>query len=233
MGDAVLINITARRQDVSPDARGSWLSHPEPGFTIYLFGDPDQGLDSMLEQSIDAVCDAAIRWSLDTFHGLDEFGLPFQAEDPVVSAWAANIAVMEGRDAAAEALAIVLNALCYLASNPGKEDVRSSPVLPADAPEHLARQSRVSRASHREAAATRLAEGGYLPVRVLGGSIRPLVRLPDGSTGRSVSPHWRRGHTRQQAYGPGRQEHRVIRIPPTLVRADLGEPSHGHVYDVR
>lgn len=42
-----------------------------------------------------------------------------------------------------------------------------------------------------------------------------------GCSGRSVSPHWRRGHWRMQAFGVDRSQRRRILIPPVLVRSDL------------
>lgn len=229
--EGLLIRITSRRLDVPPRARGSWVSHPEPTYIVYLRGEPDESVPALLEQSIEAVADATFRWGIDAFHD-DDF--PDHSEDPIASAWDAMMVLDEAKPVAEHVLAITLNALCYLASIPGEEDRRSSlPILPADAPDHLARATHSGRPSHRAAAAVRLSEGGYLPVRILGGSIRPLVRQTEESSGRSVSPHWRRGHPRRQNFGPGLQQHRVIRIPPTLVRADLGEALHGHVYAVR
>jgi hypothetical protein len=46
------------------------------------------------------------------------------------------------------------------------------------------------------------------------------IQLPDaGGSGAMVAPHWRRGHFRLQAYGQGRQERKMIYIPPILVHA--------------
>jgi hypothetical protein len=43
---------------------------------------------------------------------------------------------------------------------------------------------------------------------------------------RRQRPHWRRGHIRQQAFGPKFSQHRAIRIPPVLIHPDLfGDPS--------
>jgi len=42
-----------------------------------------------------------------------------------------------------------------------------------------------------------------------------------GESGWTVSPHWRRGHWRWQAFGPGRQERRRVAIPSALVNGHL------------
>jgi hypothetical protein len=57
-----------------------------------------------------------------------------------------------------------------------------------------------------------------------------------GRAGWTVSPHWRRGHWRFQACGPGRAERRRVAIPAVLVNARLfaGAPSDTQtVYRVR
>lgn len=45
--------------------------------------------------------------------------------------------------------------------------------------------------------------------------------LPGEETGRTTSPHHRRGHYRMQAYGPGRSQRKRIRIPPVFVNSHL------------
>lgn len=48
-----------------------------------------------------------------------------------------------------------------------------------------------------------------------------------------INPHWRRGHWRKQPFGIGLQETKMIWIKPTIVRKDKGEPTKGHIYDVK
>jgi len=45
-----------------------------------------------------------------------------------------------------------------------------------------------------------------------------------------VRQHWRRGHWRRQPWGPGLSQIRLKWIHPTVVRADKGQPEHGHIY---
>jgi hypothetical protein len=60
----------------------------------------------------------------------------------------------------------------------------------------------------------------------------PFTRLRSRRVGWSVAArrHWRRRTTRGPACGRGRQQRRMIRIPPTL--AALGGPANAHVYEV-
>jgi hypothetical protein len=43
----------------------------------------------------------------------------------------------------------------------------------------------------------------------------------NGEGGGTVSPHWRRGHWRWQAFGVGRRERRRLAIPSVLVKGHL------------
>lgn len=75
-------------------------------------------------------------------------------------------------------------------------------------------------------------------VRVIGPASDAGIAKGKGSASRHVRPHWRRGHFRMQAYGPGLQERKVIWIEPVLVnRSELaGEdsvPDAGVEYRVR
>lgn len=231
--NGIQILITTRRLDMPAKARGSWVSHSEPTYKIFLERGTDEPIEALLDRFIDAHGGAALQCAIECIPFRRDFGEPYASEDPVAWAWAANVHLRDNREVAKEVLALTLNALCYFASSAGQEELRTEEkVLPSDAPQDVVRAAQRGRSSHREAAEKRLAAGGYVGVKLLGRSIRPLARGAEGGSGRSVRPHWRRGHPRRQAYGPGRREYRIIRIGPTLVRADLGEPAFGHVYSV-
>jgi hypothetical protein len=124
-----------------------------------------------------------------------------------------------------EALRLVVNCLCYL-SSPSCEVTARYP------------DSEISRAItqagtplERARAKNRAVREGYTLIHFCGDSLEREAEI--APTGRELSAHWRRGHWRNQAIGPGRSEHKLIWIRPTLVRkdkADLGIP--GHLYDV-
>lgn len=51
----------------------------------------------------------------------------------------------------------------------------------------------------------------------------PRISHESGSgDSRTVKTHWRRGHFREQAYGPQWSQRRIILVPSALVNADLG-----------
>jgi hypothetical protein len=53
--------------------------------------------------------------------------------------------------------------------------------------------------------------------RWIGRNFKRIKRLPQGGTHASPSLHWRRGHWRNQPYGKGLKERRLIMLPPVLV----------------
>jgi hypothetical protein len=49
-------------------------------------------------------------------------------------------------------------------------------------------------------------------------SVRPPAASPDAE-GSTKRPHWRRGHFRRQACGPGRTERRLVFVRPCFINA--------------
>ena len=64
--------------------------------------------------------------------------------------------------------------------------------------------------------------------------VRSIIKKNEESisTGREVSPNWRRGHWRNQPFGQGLSLHKYIWINPTIVRKDKGHPESGHIYEI-
>lgn len=133
--------------------------------------------------------------------------------------------MLEGLPVFREVLKLIMNCLCYL-SSPSREVVARFP------------DSGITRAMtggstplERARARNRAVREGYTRIHFCGDSLNHEVGAVP--TGRELSAHWRRGHWRNQAVGPGRSERKLIWIRPTLVRkdrADGGIP--GHLYDV-
>jgi hypothetical protein len=133
----------------------------------------------------------------------------------------------EGLSAVRRALSLVVNGLCYLSAEPQE----LPEVYPSDAPADLVEISQTGKPSRRSGARAQLLERGFSTIRIVGGDVPdPKQSLVPGDG--SVRPHWRRGHWRRQPYGPGLASTRLIRIAPTLVRSDLGEPAAGHFYQI-
>ena len=85
-------------------------------------------------------------------------------------------------------------------------------------------------------ARSRLAALGYVPVLLCGQQVEKQRQR----VGASASPgaghpvtHWRRGHWRNQAHGPGRSLRKLIWLMPMLVGNNQSdEPESGHLYRV-
>lgn len=77
----------------------------------------------------------------------------------------------------------------------------------------------------------KIKESGFSKIHYVGLS---FGRKPTNTLENSIeqSPHWRRGHWRNQAYGTGLNKNKLVWIKPTIVNKDLGNPEKGHVYEV-
>jgi hypothetical protein len=113
-------------------------------------------------------------------------------------------------------------------------------------PSHFERLKRHVKAAHKrgeEAVEKAEMEVRMMPVRYAFAQEVTLYQKEgatsqhgSGEGGWTVSPHWRRGHWRSQACGPGRSERRRVAIPSVLVNAHLfaGAPCDTQtVYRVR
>jgi hypothetical protein len=76
----------------------------------------------------------------------------------------------------------------------------------------------------------RLRKEGYTEINFCGESLER--QFSEAFTGKELSPHWRRGHWRNQAVGTLRAEHRLMWIRPTLVRKEKQREGEilGHIY---
>ncbi|MTJ93587.1 MAG: hypothetical protein F8N36_12085 [Desulfovibrio sp.] len=128
------------------------------------------------------------------------------------------------------ALALVVNALCYL--NATEEDGEERE-LPDDAPPDLKAQWKSPKVNLRDRAKAGLLERGFIPVVVRKSAPGQHGNEPGaGGEGRPVEAHWRRGHWRRQPYGQGRALIKLKWIRPTLVASDGSDipDTPGHLY---
>lgn len=133
----------------------------------------------------------------------------------------ANIEVFQ------EAIKLIVNALCYISTY--KEDV--SLQFPSGAPKKLLEKlSRATSPKQKKKVLSELDAMGYTRIRICGQNIQQEYER--SLSGREMKSHWRRGHWRNQAYGTGLSERRLLWIRPTLVRSDKGPPVRGHVYEI-
>jgi hypothetical protein len=137
----------------------------------------------------------------------------------------------EGLPMFRRALALVVNALCYLNATVGETEAK---LLPDDSPADLAANWQSAKVSLRDRAKAGLLERGFMPVVVRTGdpAIGAGTDEGGGGGGGHVSAHWRRGHWRRQPHGQGRAQIKLVWIRPTLVAIDQGAvpDTKGHLY---
>ena len=102
---------------------------------------------------------------------------------------------------------LVANGLCYASAY--RDDVRER--WPASTPDKL-KQKAEGQGKEAQRAASKLLSMGFRKVRYLG---EDFSASADESG--SVAPHMRRAHWRNQAYGPGFSQHRLVWIRRTRV----------------
>jgi hypothetical protein len=131
--------------------------------------------------------------------------------------------IYEDKDMCATAMRLLVNSLLYISSPKAEVDVEYG----SDAPEGW-----VKKALKGDANATKVLD--HRPctkIRVCG---RKLMQSLAGTseTGKSVEPHWRKGHWRRVVVGEGRAQRRWHWFLPTVVNSKLGLPKDGsRVYD--
>jgi hypothetical protein len=126
-----------------------------------------------------------------------------------------------------KSLMIIVNALCYL--NFVDDDVEIS-TTNEQATQLEKELSQTKKRQTRNNLTDKLKKFSYSKIHFCGNRIENEFKIT--GTGIEVEPHWRRGHWRNQPFGVGLTNRKLIWIKPTIVRKDKGEPNIGHIYDV-
>ncbi len=120
---------------------------------------------------------------------------------------------------------LIFNSICYLSSDQEKPKVE----WPTDTPQDILQKLKKSNSvKQSEQTKTVLRNLGFSKINFLGTD----YKRTNVETGISVSTHWRRGHWRNQPFGTGLKEKKLVWIKPTIVNKDKGEPEKGHIYNV-
>jgi hypothetical protein len=128
-----------------------------------------------------------------------------------------------------QGLALVVNCLLYLGVAPeDQEDGWSDTADP-----HLVEQAKSGlKPGTRKTAERTLVNQGYIKVKFIGHQFASSTEGQEfGQSGRTVATHFRRGHFRNQPYGPERSMRKVIFIPPVVVNQGQGDVP-GRIYEV-
>lgn len=135
--------------------------------------------------------------------------------------------LQEGYPTFREALRLVINGLCYLSAYP--DDIQQG--WPEDTPDSMLKklkQSKTPKAARRTT--SKLTSMGFVKIHYCGKAFKRSASSL--SSNREVHAHWRRGHWRNQAYGPHLSRHKLLWIMPVIVRKDKAEDQNlqGHIY---
>lgn len=172
--------------------------------------------DSLLDTSYDSVIGAFRFAQRDDFNLWAAFQDMLKMSDDPNTSFAGDI------------MKLILNCLLYL--NYTDKDVKQQWM--EGTPSRLLKQLHHGTNKERGRARRTLENNGFTRIHFCGESLQREYEASARIHGYEVSPHWRRGHWRNQAIGTGRQSHKLIWIQPTIVRRDLGEPTQGHIYEV-
>lgn len=122
------------------------------------------------------------------------------------------------------ALSIAANCLCFLSSPKG--DIKDQ--FPSEAPPRLTRQLTSQRPTEVRRAKSKLGALGFRVIHLCGQQLASRIGIVPGS--RVMPTHWRKGHWRPTRYGKGKTLVKVDWIDATVVNADQGKPTGGHLY---
>jgi hypothetical protein len=232
--DSLQVLVTSRRLDVRPDRAKRWpFSRDLYYYTPLDTSDPDRTFDKLIRQAVEtkeiSVEPELIEPDGDIVLGTGTRQILVRDVRHETQAEHAEY-MREGLAAFGRALSLGVNAVCYL--NASSDEGATEVGYPDDAPTELVKGVNSERRSTRNSATAGLLDKGFMQVYLIGRSVR-VSDETEGSNGREVSTHWRRGHWRRQPVGPSRSERRLTWVRPALVRADKGEATAGHVYRVR
>ena len=205
-----------------------WLSEagePMTGCSIVL-SDMNQGVIQALETSTADIIErnsevlASIK---ETERQLaEQYGEVISIPSPI-SRLGQNLPLLK------KGLALAVNCLLYLEVAPeDQEDGWSDTADP-----HLVEQAKSGlKPGTRKTAERTLINLGYIKVKFIGHQFASSTAgLEFGQSGRTVATHFRRGHFRNQPYGPERSMRKVIFIPPVVVNPGQGD-AVGRIYEV-
>lgn len=121
----------------------------------------------------------------------------------------------------------IINCLLYLTTK--EADIEQK--YPSDLPAHL--KSRLEKANtkrKRDVAISDIENAGFTTIKYVGLKIsKPRY---DQGLGKEISPHWRRGHWRNQKFGENLSQSKLLWIMPTIVNKERGKPTKGHIYNI-
>lgn len=218
------VRFTTHSQFSNPFFWASEKGEPMMGVPIDV-SDPSQGIAAAIQASSEAIV-ASNAVMLERIRQQEadialRFGLP---------ATSLNLGSTLMMDSAQLNKGVALAVNCLLFLSIAEHDVVER--WDDRAPSDLVHQAEhADKPGARKTAERTLSNRDYLKVRLVGHKFAASVDYGDHhETGRTMVTHYRRGHFRNQPYGPERAMRKIVFIPPVVVNAGLGEPP-GRIYE--
>jgi len=121
----------------------------------------------------------------------------------------------------------IINCLLYLTTK--EVDIKENYAI--DLPIHLVdKLVKAKTKRKKEVVKSEIENNGFTKIKFVGYQIKRKNKFIGNSS--EVSPHWRRGHWRNQKYGENLIEKKLIWIMPTIVNKAKGKPQKGHIYEI-
>jgi len=216
--------------DNSPHSEFDWIFKPEEHYYLSIpMNDPSQPILRAVEKALSAEMEDKQRSIEKEPSSLEVPGKVVNNRRPE-SLKREMRELEEGYPAFREALKLIINGLCYISAY--SDDIETK--WPADTPSPLLEKI-INAKKPKEATRTesKLISMGYTKIHFCGKAFERLNKnsLP---TGREVKAHWRRGHWRNQPWGPKLSSRKLIWIMPVIVHKDKAESlaEAGHIYYV-
>jgi len=125
---------------------------------------------------------------------------------------------------------IVVNCLLYLSMPREEKDLEL--LYPEDLPFNFNRKLKYTKNKNEISTIERkIHESGYSKIQYIGYSYQKSSIIVNHNINR-LSPHWRRGHWRNQRFGEKLINKKIVWIRPLIVNSEIGSPEKGHVYEI-
>lgn len=124
-----------------------------------------------------------------------------------------------------KALKLIVNCICYL--NSVDKDIEIG-ATNKEASDILRELEKTKKAQAVNKLKDKLKRFTYSRIHFCGNKLKQQLQTELGG---ELDPHWRRGHWRNQPFGSGLTQTKLIWIKPTIVRKDKGQPLTGHIYE--
>lgn len=222
------VHLTTIRKDIDYRSNLSWLDIPNKYYYLPLQFTGEKTVRQACEKAFDEELKLHSK-KIESIAGMHEVEgrtvTLFDRREKTQEEQKAHVA--GGFSVFREAVQLIMNSICYLGFPEREVSIGHIEGAPIKLLEKL---ESADTSKKKRKISLMLESMGYTRIHFCGKIIQSQYEF--AFSGREVKPHWRRGHWRNQAYGTGLSERRLLWIMPTIVRPDKGQPEKGHIYEL-